>query len=293
VTATVLADALGPRARRRVLVATVVSTVLLGAVVAVAVRRLETQGQLRAVLWDSFTEWAVWRFLLGGLVETLRVAFVAMGLSMVVGLVLALGRLAQTPPVRWAFTAWTQFFRGVPVLLLIFFSFLVLPEYGLDWSSRWYLVFGLTLYNSAVLGEIFRAGILSLERGQMEAALGIGLTYWKAMRLVILPQAFRRMVPAVVSQLVTLLKDTSLGFIIAHEELLRRANILGVARKNLLQSLFVAALMYLVVNFVLSVVARRLEVRQRRRYSAGAIAVGGVEDLAVTAAHGEAEVERG
>ena len=292
-TATVLADALGPRARRRVLVATVVSTVLLGAVVAVAVRRLETQGQLRAVLWDSFTEWAVWRFLLGGLVETLRVAFVAMGLSMVVGLVLALGRLAQTPPVRWAFTAWTQFFRGVPVLLLIFFSFLVLPEYGLDWSSRWYLVFGLTLYNSAVLGEIFRAGILSLERGQMEAALGIGLTYWKAMRLVILPQAFRRMVPAVVSQLVTLLKDTSLGFIIAHEELLRRANILGVARKNLLQSLFVAALMYLVVNFVLSVVARRLEVRQRRRYSAGAIAVGGVEDLAVTAAHGEAEVERG
>src|SRR5688500_17411243 len=216
-----------------------------------AVRRLEAQGQLRAVLWDSFAEWAVWRFLLGGLVETLRVALFAMALSIATGFVLALGRLAKTAAVRWAFTAWTEFFRGMPVLLLVFFSFLVLPQYGLDWSSRWYLVFGLMLYTGAVLREICRAGVLSLERGQTEAALDIGLTYWKAMGLVILPQSFRRMVPAVVSQLVTLLKDTSLGFIIAHEELLRRANILGVARKNLLQSLFVAALMYFVVNFAL------------------------------------------
>jgi glutamate transport system permease protein len=281
VTAPVLADELGPRARRRVLVASIVATVVLALVVFAAVRRLQAQGQLEAELWETFTKWPEWRFLLQGLLETIRVASVAMLCSVAIGVVLALGRLAQTRFVRALFTTWVEFFRGLPVVLLIFFSFLALPRYGFDWPAFWYLVLGLTLYNSAVLGEIFRAGILSLERGQMEASLGIGLTYWQAMRLVIIPQAVRRMVPALVSQLVTLLKDTSLGYIIAYEELLRRANILGTARKNILQALFVAGLMYLVVNLILSRIARRLEVRQRRRYSAGAISVSGVEDLAV------------
>jgi glutamate transport system permease protein len=137
------------------------------------------------------------------------------------------------------------------------------------------------LYNSAILGEIFRAGILSLDKGQTEAATAIGLTYWQAMRLVILPQALRRMIPAIVSQCVTLLKDTSLGFVIAYEELLRRANILGVFSKNLLQSLFVVALMYIAVNLTLSRIARRLEVRQRRRLGADSLQVAASEDLTV------------
>jgi glutamate transport system permease protein len=287
-TAPVLADVLGPRARRRVAVASVASAVLLGVVAVIAIRRLATRGQFEAEKWRSFIEWPVWRFLLGGLAVTLKAAMIAMAISLALGAVLALGRLARTGIVRWAFTVWVEFFRGLPLVLLVLFSALALPKYGVDVTLFWYLVIGLVLYNSAVLGEIFRAGILSLDRGQMEASLGIGLTYWQAMRLVLIPQAVRRMVPAIVSQLVTLLKDTSLGYVIAVEELLRRANILGVARKNLLQSLFVAALIYIVVNFTLGRIARRLEVRQRRRYSAGAIHVAGVEDLAVTAAHGEA-----
>lgn len=289
-TAPVLADELGPRARRRVLVASVFASVLLVLVAAAALRRLQAQGQLDAELWETFTRWPEMRFLLLGLLETVKIAAVAMVCSMALGLLLAGGRLAQTKVVRVGFTAWIEFFRGLPVVLLIFFSYLGLPRYGIDWPAFWYIVLGLTLYNGAVLGEIFRAGILSLERGQMEAGLGIGLTYWRSMRLVLIPQAVRRMVPALVSQLVTLLKDTSLAYIVAYEELLRRANILGVGRKNLLQSLFVAALMYLVVNLVLSRVARRLETRQRRRYSAGAIAVSGVEDLAVVQAQGDARV---
>ncbi|HVF32558.1 MAG TPA: amino acid ABC transporter permease [Acidimicrobiales bacterium] len=288
-TAPILADALGPRARRRVRLASGVSLVLLALVVFGAVRRLQERGQLEPELWETFTRWPEWRFLLEGLLVTLKVAAVAMALSVAIGLVLALGRLAQTTFVRALFTTWVEFFRGLPVVLLIFFSFLALPRYGLDWPTFWYVVLGLTLYNSAVLGEIFRAGVLSLERGQMEAALGIGLSYWKAMRLVVLPQAIRRMVPALVSQLVTLLKDTSLAYIIAFEELLRRANILGTARKNILQSLLVAGLLYLVVNLILSRIAVRLEVRQRRRYSAGAISVTGVADLAVLQAEGDAK----
>jgi glutamate transport system permease protein len=145
------------------------------------------------------------------------------------------------------------------------------------------------LYNSAVLAEIFRAGILSLDRGQTEAAEAIGLGYWQTMGLVLIPQAVRRMVPAIVSQLVTLLKDTSLGFVVPYEELLRRGNILGQFSRNVLQSLFVVALIYLVVNLILSRIARRLEVRQRRRYGAGAIRVAGNEELAAMEAEADAQ----
>lgn len=286
----ILADDLGPRARRRVRIASVVAAIAVGGLVAVAIARLSSKGQLDRELWEPFTKWPEWRFLLQGLAETLRVAVVAMVCSTVVGGVLALGRLSRTAAVRWPFTAWVEFFRGVPVVLLIFFSFLGLPRYGLDWSAFWYLVLGLTLYNSAILGEIFRAGILSLDRGQSEAAYAVGLTYWQTMGLVLIPQAVRRMIPALVSQLVTVLKDTALGYIIAYEELMRRANILGSARNNLLQTFFVASLLYLAVNLVLSRTARWLEVRQRRRYSAGAIQVGGVEDLAVHAAEAESKL---
>jgi glutamate transport system permease protein len=141
----------------------------------------------------------------------------------------------------------------------------------------------LALYNSAILAEIFRAGILSLDRGQREAALAVGLSEGQAMRAVILPQAVRRMVPALVSQLVTLLKDTSLAYIATVEELLRRFEFAakGVTPSAELQGYLLAAAVYITVCLALSRLARRLEVRQRRRYHAGGIAVTGVEDLTV------------
>ncbi len=283
-TAPVFGDVLGPRGRRKVLIVSGIALLALLAMVAVALRKLSTAGQLAGELWEPFTQVAIWRFLAGGLGNTVKAAGVSMAASLVLGMMLALGRLARNGPVRWVAGVWVEFFRGVPLLLLILFSALGLPKYGLDLSLFWYLVLGLVLYNSAILGEIFRAGILSLDRGQSEAATAIGMTYWQSMGIVILPQALRRMIPAIVSQLVTLLKDTSLGFIIGFEELLRRANIVGTFSKNLLQSLFVVALVYISVNLVLSRIARRLEVRQRRQLGAGALVVTGVEDLAVIGA---------
>lgn len=278
--ATVLTDALGPRARRRVWIASVVSGLLVAGVLYVAVSRFADRGQLEGDLWAPFTEWAIWRYLLGGLGNTLKAAGVAMVLAIAIGAVMALGRLARNGPVRWAAGAYVEFFRGFPLLLLLLFSALGLRQW-VDLSLYWYLVLALAVYNSAVLAEIFRAGILSLDRGQSEAAAAIGLRYWQGMFLVILPQAIRRMVPAIVSQLVTLLKDTSLGFFVQYQELLRRGQITGSEDRNQLQALIVVALLYILVNLALSQVARRLEHRQRRRYKAGAIAITGVEDLAV------------
>lgn len=275
-----LSDALGPRGRRRVLIGSVVSGVALAAVLALIVMRFADRGQLDAERWEVFGQWEVWRFLLVGLRNTLYLFLVAGALTMVVAVFAALGRLSRTRPIRWLSGVYVELFRAVPLLLLILFTAAVLPQYGLGLPDFWYPVIGLTAYNGAVLGEIFRAGILSLERGQTEAAYSVGLGYWPTMRLVVIPQAARRMVPAIVSQMVTLLKDTSLAYVVAFEELLRRGRIVGTFANNPLQALIVVAAMFIVVNFTLSRIARRLEVRQRRRYGAGGITVpGGPEDL--------------
>jgi glutamate transport system permease protein len=281
-TAPILADALGPRARRRVRLASVVAGVLLVAAVAVAINRFADQGQLAEEKWRPLTQWAVLKFYLGGLANTAKAAFTAMGIALALGALFALARLARGRPLRWLAGLYVEFFRGLPLYLLILFSWLGLPQLGLSVPLFWYLVLGLSVYNSAVLAEIFRAGILSLDRGQSEAASAVGLTYWQSMGLVVVPQAVRRMVPAIISQLVTLLKDTSLGFIIAYEELLRRARLTYEFYQNPVHAVALVAVIYILVNSTLSLVATRLEARQRQRYGAGRIDVAGIEDLTVT-----------
>ena len=284
-TAPFLADDLGPRGRRLTVVVSVVSAAVLLALLGVAGKRFADRGQLDADLWRPFTQWPVVKFFLNGLRTTVEVALVAMVGAIAIGALMALARLSRTRVLRWLAAVYVEFFRGMPLFLLILFCALGLPAYGVKLSLFGYLALGLIVYNGAVLGEIFRAGILSLDRGQSEAAFALGLGYWQAMLMVVIPQAARRMIPAIVSQVVTLLKDTSLGSVIAFEELLRRARINGEFFHNPLQSLIVAAAMYIVVNFTLSRLARRLEIRQRRRYQAGSIDVTGVEDLAVLQAN--------
>ncbi len=277
--ALLLGDQLGPRGRRRVWIATAIAGVLLAGLLLVAMRRLDSHGQLEWDRWEPFTQWSVQKFLLLGLLNTVKAAALAMVFALALGAALALLRLSRTPPLRWLAATFVEFFRGVPLILLILFMFIGLRRQGVDISAFRALVLALAIYNGAVLGEVFRAGIRSLDRGQTEAAYAIGLGYWQAMLLVVIPQAARRMIPAIVSQMVTLLKDTSLGFVITYDELLRRGRTTGTFFRNPLQSFFVVALLYIVVNLVLSRIARRLEQRQRRRLGAGAL-VTGSEDLA-------------
>jgi glutamate transport system permease protein len=255
----------------------------LGGLVFVVVGRLAGKGQLDAARWEYFFHRDTVEFLAVGLSRTLRLALTSMVLALTAGTFLALGRLARRRVVALAIAGWVQFFRGVPLVLLVLFAFVGLPELGVHLSFFWAAALGLVAYNSAVLAEIIRAGILSLERGQGEAALALGLTEGQAMRTVILPQAARRMIPALVNQLVTLLKDTALaGAVVPYEEFLRRSQIVA---QNVpgppaeLQAYLIAAAVFVAVNLCLSRLARRLERRQQRRYRAGAISVTGVEDL--------------
>lgn len=278
-TASALGDDLGPRGRRRVFVASVVAAAVLAVLAVVALRRFAARGQLDADLWQILIDPGVVRFLLGGLANTLKAAGFGMIGAIVIGTVMGLGRLSRLAPVRWLAGGYVEFFRGFPLLLLILFATFGLPRLNIVLPLLWYLVLGLAFYNGAVLAEILRAGVLSLERGQSEAALAIGLTRGQAMRQVVLPQALRRMAPAIVGQLVVLLKDTSLGYFVQYEELLRRAQITGTFDGNQLQAFSVAAAVYIVVNLALSRLARRLEVRQRRRYGGTVKVPGGPEDL--------------
>jgi glutamate transport system permease protein len=278
-----LTDELGPRGRRLTLIASLVSLVVLAALVWIGIQRLADNGQLDGDKWEPLSEWAVLRFLLEGLINTLRVALVAMVIASIVGGVMALGRLSRRRVVRLLATAYVEFFRGFPLLLLILFSVFGLQAQGIDVSTYAALVLALAAYNSSIIAEIIRAGIRSLDRGQGEAGRAMGLSEGQVMRVIVLPQALRRMIPALVGQLVVLLKDTSLGYFVLYEELLRRGQITGTFDQNLLQVLFVVALMYIGVNMTLSQFARRLEVRQQRRYRAGAMAVAGTEDLTALA----------
>jgi glutamate transport system permease protein len=264
----VLYDAAGPRGRRRIVAGSVVGVLLVASILGVAAARMAANGGFEAELWRVLTRGDLQRLLARGLAATLRAALLAMALSMAVGALLAVGRLSRRRWLARPVGAWVELFRGLPLLLLILFVFLGLPALGVTVSTFWALVVGLTLYNSAVIGEIFRAGILSLPKGQTEAAYAIGLRRGQTLRTILLPQAIRRMLPALVSQLVTLLKDTSLGFVIGYAELLRsgRTAVEFLGGKYSIPIYTAMAVLYIAVNGSLSFLARWLDRSTRRRY---------------------------
>ncbi|MBP2703771.1 amino acid ABC transporter permease [Microbispora sp. RL4-1S] len=267
---TLLFDEPGPRARRRITVATVAGTVVALALLALAVRQFAANGQLAAARWQPYATWPMWRYLLGGLRSTALAAVVSAALAMAAGLALALGRLSRRRPLRLPAAAYVEVVRTIPALLLVYIVLFALPRYGLDLPLLWKLVVPLAVSNAAGFAEIFRAGVLSVERGQGEAAVALGLTHGQSLRLVVLPQAARRVLPSIVSQSVGLLKDTSLGFVVSYAELLYSGKVLANYNGLLIQTYIVVALIYLVVNASLSKLARALEARQPRRRIPGA-----------------------
>ena len=269
----VLYDVQGPKARRRVLIGSVVAGLLLLALVVVAVLRLRDNGQFEERLYRPFIDQPVlYERLLEGLINTLKAAGYALVLATVLGVVLAFGRLSHSAVLRLPAIAVIELFRALPLLLLILGIFLAYPILvGRSLDPLYALVAGLTLYNGAVIAEIVRAGIQSLPRGQSEAALSIGLTRGQNLRLVLLPQAVRVMLPALISQLVVLLKDTSLGFVISYPELLRTGQQTVQVLDNPLQLFVLIAIIYILINLVLSSIATVLEGRRRRTVGTSAV----------------------
>ena len=244
------------------------------------------------------------RFLLEGFLVNLQIAAIAMVFSLLVGLGLALARLSRSRVLRFTAGTWIDVWRNLPLIFVILYLAIALPEPWREFyesSAPGFLpevlragrvfaaLLALVLYNSAVLAEIMRAGIQSLDRGQSEGAVALGLTYWQRMRIVILPQGLRRMLPATVSQLITLNKDTTLVYIIGIQEVARHGRILtgfnffGGVPAPLLQVFMVIGLMFVVTNLALSRLSRHLEIRERERTGTKVKPVMGLEDQVATA----------
>ncbi len=260
--ASVLYDAPGPRTRARNRLYGFVSLAVLALLAGYVLWRFYDTGQFSARKWEIFQYKAVQQVLLSGLLNTLRAAAVAAVLALVLGALLAAARISDHAAVRGPATLLVEFFRAVPLLLLMVFFYYATPDLGLRLTPFWAVVLALTLYNGSVLAEIFRAGLLAVPRGQRESAFALGMRKSQVVRLVLLPQAVRAMLPAVVSQLVVLLKDTGLGFIVTYRELINEGRQLASAGDFEFPTIPVAivvGVVYISMCLALSGLATRLE----------------------------------
>lgn len=267
VRATVLYDAPGPKGRRanRIISAVVVVAAL--ATLWWVGSTLFENGQLAAAMWQPFVRPQTWTtYVLPGLWGTILAAGLSIVLALVVGVLLGVGRISEKSPVRWVCGVIVEFFRAIPVLLLMIFAYQLFARYHLVPSKHLALaavVCGLTLYNGSVIAEIVRSGIHSLPKGQTEAAKALGLSHGQMMRHVLLPQAIAAMLPALIAQMVIALKDSALGYQIGYVEVVRSGIQSASANSNYLASLAVVAIIMIIINYALTSLASRVE-RQLR-----------------------------
>jgi len=260
--ATVLYDTPGPKTRVRYAFFGVLGTLGVAALLGWVVLRLADAGQFDAELWEVFEYQAVQQRIVDGVLATLKAFGLAAVGSLVFGTVLAAGRLSDHRWLSVPTTAVVEFFRAMPLLIMIFALYqAVFPS-----EPMWALVLGLTLYNGAVQAEIIRTGINALPRGQGEAAYALGMRKTQVMLTILVPQAVRSMLPAMIGQLVVTLKDTSLGFVITYPELLYAGKLIASNAQGYpyIPMVLVIAPIYIGLCLALGALARWLEARSRR-----------------------------
>ena len=208
---------------------------------------------------DAFS-WINLRFLLDGLWVTIQVSVVSIIFSMILGGIAGTVRYSNIPILSKVVGIIVDIIRNLPLLLIIFFTYFALPLIGIKLNIFWAAVAALTIFESAMLSEIFRAGLNAVPSGQTEAGMSSGLTYVQTLTMIVMPQAFKSMLPAILSQLISLIKDTSLAVIISLPELTHNAKIIYGQNTNYVIPMFIAmTAMYFVVCYLLSVVSNLLE----------------------------------
>lgn len=288
----VLYDVPGPKAIARNRVLAVVTVIAVAAILGFIVYRFALSGQFSAQKWGIFTYSTIWTQIATALGKTLAAFGLAAVLSVVLGFVLAIGRLSEHRWVRVPVTTITELFRAVPVLVMMMLLYYGLPSMGVKMDPYWAVVIALVAYNGSVLAEAIRAGIESLPRGQREAGYSIGLRKSGVMLLILLPQAVRAMLPVIVAQLVVTMKDTALGFIITYPELLYLAKQLSSNvqfDRPLLQSAFVIGGIYILMCLMLSGLAKWLENRMNKKPKAS----GGVTTTTIPVQPGDPRLQQG
>ncbi|MTE13527.1 amino acid ABC transporter permease [Nocardia aurantiaca] len=280
--ASVLYDAPGPRARLRNRVYSVLVVVAVVAAMWFVYHGLADKGQFTSAKWKPFAESQVWNtYLLPGLRGTLEAAALSIVLALVLGMTFGILRLSDHRVVRWVAGFIVEISRAIPVLILMIFLYNLFAKQNVFPSNQLALsaaVAALTIYNGSVIAEIVRSGIRSLPKGQNEAAVALGMRKTQVMVSILLPQAVTAMLPALISQMVVALKDSALAYQITYLEMVRAGAQLGAAEQNPIPSLMVVAIIMIIINYALTVIATRVEkwLRTRKRGSRAVLAAGTV-----------------
>jgi len=258
-------DVPGPKTKRLIAVANLVGGGIITAILVLIGIKLYDQGQLDPRLWGVTVRPVSWTaYFIPGLISTILAALVSIVGALVFGLLFGVARLAHNRLIRWVAGGIVEFFRAVPVLLMMIFLWNLFGSIKIPDPSFWAVVVALIVYNGSVCAELVRSGVMNLPTGQHEAASAIGLTQPQALRYVLVPQALLSMLPALIAQLVVALKDSALGSAIAYSELLRESQLLGTPRATL-QTLFVASVIFILINYGLGKLGERLARTMRGR----------------------------
>ena len=258
-----LYEAPGPKTKKRIAIFTAVSLVALAALIFLIIRQFYITGQLNEKYWSLFTRFTTWKFLAEGLVGTLQVALVSSVVAFVIAFLLMVGRINRNKIVSWISTALIELSRGIPTLLFIYFFFLVAPQLGLKLLTFWKISLPVALSAAGVVVEVLRSGVNAVPKGQTEAAVALGMRSVTVFTKIVFPQAFRYVIPSLISELVIVLKDTTFAYVVSYADLMQNARVLISNYDALLSVYLVVALIYILINYLLNqasvAVAKRLK----------------------------------
>lgn len=260
----IIYEAPGPKTRRRIAVATAVSFIVIAVLIVVIIRQFYVAGQLSSKYWSLFTRYTTWRFLGRGLVGTIKVAIMAGVVAFAAGLLMMLGRISKFRILRGISITLIEITRGIPTLLFIYFFFLLAPQFGLKLPAFWKITLPVAISAAGVVAEVLRSGVNAVPKGQSEAAVSLGMRSGSVFFKIVFPQAFRYVIPALISELVIVLKDTTFAYVVNYADLMQNAKVLISNYDALLSMYLVVAVIYILINYLLNklsvAVARRTKV---------------------------------
>ncbi len=254
----------GPGTRRWIAVGTVVVLAAFAVLIAAVIHQFAVSGQLDARYWSLFTRYTTWRFLGNGLAGTLTAALTAGVITFIAGLILMLGRISGIKPLEWLCMILIEFSRGVPTLLFIYFFFLVVPQFGIKLPALWKIAIPVAISATGVVAEVLRSGVNAVPKGQTEAAVSLGMRPKSVFFKIVFPQALRYVIPAMISELVIVLKDTTFAYVVNYADLMQNAKVLISNYDALLSVYLVVAIIYILINYVLNKISVAVAGRDQR-----------------------------
>lgn len=261
----VLYEAPGAGTRKKIAVATAVSLLLLALLLGLVIRQFAIAGQLDRKYWFFFARGTTWSFLGKGLLGTVEVAVVSGILAFAAGFFLMVGRISRSRISRALCTGIIEFTRGVPTLLFVYFFFLVAPQLGIRLHAFWKITLPVSISACGVVAEVLRSGVNAVPKGQREAALSLGMREGSVFLKIIFPQAFRVVIPALLSELVIVLKDTTFAYVINFPDLMQNASVLISNYDAMLSVYLLIAVIYCIINYLLNKAAEAVAVRGKEK----------------------------